>query len=159
MYTVSKFGQRLKWLRMKTGKSQLSTARAIGIADNSIVKYEKGEACPRAETICDMADYFGVSVGFLLGEEAETKNCFRDRVEKIANHYGYINQRVKAMEELGELIVALAKGYHENIAEEMADSYIMLEQIKYLLGIDEEVSCVIESKIGRQLERMEHEND
>ena len=55
-------------------------------------------------------------------------------------HYGRGNQRFKAMEELAELIRALARcDDRENISEEMADVRIMLDQLEIIFGNREAV--------------------
>lgn len=59
--------------------------------------------------------------------------------EQAVKHYGNLNQIVKAMEECGELIRALARWLQGdpdvvNIAEEIADVEIMVEQIKIIFG-------------------------
>ena len=57
------------------------------------------------------------------------------KTKAIADYYGKEHQTIKAIEELAELIQALAKGDIENIKEEIADVRVMLEQIEYLYGI------------------------
>ena len=81
-------------------------------------------------------------------------------IKIIADHYGKENQTIKVIEELAELIQALAKGDIENIKEEIADVRVMLEQIEYLYGISEDaITLRMCAKLWRQLERMEGEND
>lgn len=80
-------------------------------------------------------------------------------IKLIADHYGNEHQTVKAMEELAELIQALARGDEANIKEEMADVFVMLEQLKYLHRISEiEISRIMFRKITRQIERIDNEN-
>ena len=56
-------------------------------------------------------------------------------LEAAIHHYGEGNQWSKAIEELSELIRALARANdHENIAEEMADVRIMLDQLEIIFG-------------------------
>lgn len=82
------------------------------------------------------------------------------KIKAIADHYGKEHQTIKAMEELAELIQALAKGDIDNIKEEIADVRVMLEQIEYLYGISEkEITLRICAKVYRQLEGMEGKND
>ena len=64
------------------------------------------------------------------------------KTKAIADHYGKKHQTIKAIEELAELIQALAKGDIENIKEEIADVRVMLEQIEYLYGISEDAITV-----------------
>lgn len=82
------------------------------------------------------------------------------KIKAIADYYGKEHQTIKAIEELAELIQALAKGDTENIKEEIADVRVMLEQIEYLYGIsEEEITLRICAKLWRQLERIEGKND
>lgn len=75
-------------------------------------------------------------------------------IKVIADHYGKKHQTIKTMEELAELIQALARGDEDNIKEEMADVMVMLEQIKYLYGFSEiEINRIMFDKIVRQLGR------
>lgn len=75
-------------------------------------------------------------------------------IKVIADHYGKEHQTIKTMEELAELIQALAREDVENIKEELADVMVMLEQIKYLYGFSEiEINRIMFSKIVRQLGR------
>lgn len=89
------------------------------------------------------------------------------KVQYIADHYGYDTQSRQLIEEMAELTVAINKGWrkkhpleysaeseYEHILEEMADTLIMIWQIKYLLGVGEgELSKIIERKLDRQIER------
>ena len=96
----------------------------------------------------------------------------------IAEHYGYDTQGRQLIEEMAELTVAInklwrvegfcdrkgimdVKGFSypevKEIIEEIADTEIMLSQIKYLLGCKDEVEQEKERKILRQLERMKEE--
>lgn len=75
----------------------------------------------------------------------------RAAVEK----YGSGAQQMKAIEELGELIRALARADDpENIAEEMADVEIMLAQLKIILGNDEDVERWKVKKLQRLNRRL-----
>lgn len=81
---------------------------------------------------------------------------------QIIAHYGYKHQKAKTIEELSELAEALSRNINgmqnrENIAEEMADVYIMLAQLMLIYGNRPEVARVVGEKIGRTLERVEAE--
>lgn len=81
---------------------------------------------------------------------------------QIIAHHGYTHQKNKAMEELSELSEALAsdlqgEGDRDNIAEEMADCYIMLAQLELIYGNHHEVVDEIREKMARTLERVEAE--
>ena len=78
--------------------------------------------------------------------------------QQIAEHYGKDTQVRKTIEELAELIRALATGTQADISEEIADAEIMIYQLIYLMGNEEAVAQMRTHKIFRQLERMEKEN-
>ena len=59
--------QRLKELRTKRHISQVKLAMDLGMNQNSISRYENGEREADYETLFAFADYFGVSVDYLLG--------------------------------------------------------------------------------------------
>lgn len=66
----------------------------------------------------------------------------REKILRAAiEHYGAGVQRFKAVEELSELIRALARcDDAENIAEEMADVRIMLDQLELIFGNGQKVA-------------------
>lgn len=79
-----------------------------------------------------------------------------DRLHKIADKHGLDAQIRKSIEELSELIRALARydgSDCDNLIDELADSIIMIEQIIYLTYTDIDVSEKRKEKIDRQIER------
>lgn len=58
---------RLKSLRIARHISQLKLAMDLGLNQNSISRYESGARQADYETLIRFADYFGVSVDYLLG--------------------------------------------------------------------------------------------
>ncbi len=58
---------RLKELRTKKRISQVKLALDLGMNQNSISRYENGEREADYKTLIALADYFGVSVDYLLG--------------------------------------------------------------------------------------------
>ena len=63
------FPQRLTEQRNKCGIAQYVLSELLGMGHDTIRKYESGERIPSLERLCDIADYFGVSVDYLLGRE------------------------------------------------------------------------------------------
>ena len=92
-----------------------------------------------------------------------------ERLKQIADHYGLDEQLNILQEECSELIQAVSKYRRTRttaIVEEMADVYIMLAQITYLLNkevascdVEKYISLWEEKKIRRQLERIQNETD
>lgn len=91
----------------------------------------------------------------------------KDKKESIMceaiTKYGIVKQQAVAMEEMGELIQQIAKmirgdGNIINLVEEMADVYIMLEEIKQIYTIsDKELEDEMNFKLVRLNERMKEE--
>ena len=58
---------RLKTLRKERNVSQLKLALDLNMNQNSISRYETGEREADYETLIQFADYFDVSLDYLLG--------------------------------------------------------------------------------------------
>ena len=96
------------------------------------------------------------------------------KIQHIADHYGYEPQSRQLIEELSELIQAICKHNRafagkrfsklskcpekDAITEEIADVEIMIAQIEHLLGVSAmKLDNMIEQKLDRQIERIKNE--
>lgn len=95
------------------------------------------------------------------------------KIQYIADHYGYDPQSRQLIEEMAELTVALNKAWRktfdtvdkipnmddeERIVEEIADVEIMITQIEYFFGVSAmKLNNMIEQKLNRQIERIKQE--
>ena len=89
--------------------------------------------------------------------------------KEIAEHYGKAKQRMQAVQELSELILVISRradqkedrqAYIESLIDEIADSKIMIEQIRALYSIpDFDIRQRIDFKLKRQLERIANEQE
>lgn len=96
------------------------------------------------------------------------KDNLDPRIKKIVEHYGTKSQCGQAIEECGELIVALCKLIRygvrnwdlnrQNVIGEIADVKVMIEQLEYILGCRDEVEKVMNQKLDRQIRRINDEN-
>lgn len=64
---------RIKELRRQRNITQLKMAMDLHTSQNTISRYERGERQPSADELIKIADYFGVSVDFLLGRTDNPK--------------------------------------------------------------------------------------
>ena len=64
---------RLKELRKKKGISQLRLATELNTTQNTISRYETGEREPGIDELIKIADYFNVSVDYLIGRTESPK--------------------------------------------------------------------------------------
>lgn len=59
----------LRELRTKKGVYQKDVAKYLGVDRTTYVKYERGDSEPSIDIIKKLANYFDVTVDFLVGEE------------------------------------------------------------------------------------------
>ena len=59
--------ERLKGLRIQNGVIQKAIADGIGVTPVSVQRFEYGSARPKLETVIKLADFFKVSIDYLLG--------------------------------------------------------------------------------------------
>ncbi|WP_304459261.1 helix-turn-helix domain-containing protein [Alicyclobacillus sendaiensis] len=62
--------KRLRILRRQKGLTQQALCNELGLNRSTYAKYETGENHPEVETLVRLADYFGVSVDYLLGRSS-----------------------------------------------------------------------------------------
>lgn len=90
----------------------------------------------------------------------------QNKIEQIAMHYSFENQREIFVEECAEAIQAVQKCKRNNtsvdaftnLVEEVADVLVTAQQMRLYLG-SEMVDRIIKRKLDRQLKRMETENE
>ena len=64
---MTKLSERLLALRQELNLSQKTLAREMGLAPNTYVRYERGEREPTASVLVQMADFYDVSLDYLVG--------------------------------------------------------------------------------------------
>ncbi len=93
----------------------------------------------------------------------------REEIKRIYEHFGFANQIMKAREECKEAEESM-RNYHfgvvlnvdpleqaadrEHMIEEMADAWIMFQQMIYALSAEDDFDEKVEEKIQRTLVRM-----
>lgn len=90
------------------------------------------------------------------------RDHLRRMLQESAEHFGIRAQLIKTLEELGECSAAVARVVHDdssrtlkaNLVSEMADVHNMLEQIEFLMGLQNEVEVERYGKMRRTLERI-----
>lgn len=80
MYTES-LPQKLKYLREKSGFSQREIAKETKIPQPSIARFETGERIPDAEKLGTLADFYEVSVDWLLGTAGGKNSTFSQEMK------------------------------------------------------------------------------
>ena len=83
------FASRLATLRKERRITQAELAEKVGVSRGIVAFYESCKTNPTLETVEKFADFFGVSVGYML-EEVKDEKCkrgpaskFEQQVEKV----------------------------------------------------------------------------
>ena len=69
-------------LRTDAGMTQLKLAEVLSYSDKAVSKWERGEALPDVVVLKSIADYFGVSVDYLLAEEHDQAVTPRAQIKR-----------------------------------------------------------------------------
>lgn len=99
-------GERIKSLREERKITQQELARYLGVSQKTISNYENGERSPDPDTLRKIADYFDVTVDYLLGRSNHRRLTRKDErdIEKIIEE---TRQRIENTEGLmldGEIL-------------------------------------------------------
>lgn len=65
--------ERLKLLRKDRGVTQKEIASSVGVSEVSYQRFEYGTVRPSLETLIALADYFGVSLDYLVGRSDDPR--------------------------------------------------------------------------------------
>jgi len=90
-------GERIAKLRLEKQMTQEELAKALQISRSALSLYELNKREPDAETLKKIADYFDVTIDFLLGRSDDPKR--RDpELEKLLSGYHGIREKVDLTE-------------------------------------------------------------
>lgn len=77
-------GSNLTFLRKKAGLTQLEFGEKFSYSDKTVSKWEQGDVVPSVEVLKGIADYYGVSVDYILSEH-NSEEDFKAIVKKTPN--------------------------------------------------------------------------
>lgn len=83
----------LKAIRNKKGISQQTLASAIGLTQQSINMYENHKIEPDIDTLIEIANYFNVTVDYLIGRTDENGNILTENT--LAVRYAALSKAEK----------------------------------------------------------------
>lgn len=116
---AEQIGRRLRNLREKFGLSQTELSKRLKIPNQSISNYERGSRQPDYESLIALADFYGVSVDYIIRGSAtfapklsgNGENVLQDIIiplEELKYNYTILFENEKiSNEELNEIIVYL----------------------------------------------------
>lgn len=71
------FSKRLKFLRKESDLYQKELAEKIGVSRTTITQYENGAREPNYETLKKLANFFEVSIDYLLGNTNQRRSAVK----------------------------------------------------------------------------------
>lgn len=77
---------KIKELRQQKGITQKELSKHLGIAQNTLSYWENGRIDIDTESLCKIADYFNVSVDYLLGRENKKQSQGNISSYKLSEH-------------------------------------------------------------------------
>lgn len=82
---------RIKQLRMERGITQAELAEILNISPRAVGYYENEEREPDYDTLTKIAEYFDVSIDYLLGNRTGVKDVTDEMVQKELEKRGLLN--------------------------------------------------------------------
>ena len=71
---IMEFGERLKSLRLQAKLTQTEVADKVGVSQPQYARWEAGKRKPSTETLEKFANFFGVTMDYLAGNDEELDN-------------------------------------------------------------------------------------
>jgi transcriptional regulator with XRE-family HTH domain len=84
----------LKQLRKSRNLSQEDVAKVLNTTVSTISRYETGEREPNLESLCILADFFNVSLDYLLGREQKANNTKNPEIMHYLNRLESLEQEI-----------------------------------------------------------------
>lgn len=90
-------------------------AKATGIAQSTLSDWKKGRSIPKMDKMQKIADYFGISVDYLLGNEEKEKPAAQTGGELGFDDFTYAlhNETKKLTEENKQKLLEMAKFFQQ----------------------------------------------
>lgn len=100
------FYQNIEKLCYEKGESLTELTRSVDMASSAITKWKHG-AIPRRATLKKIADHFGMTVDFLLSDEAVTPSKWDSRKE--TSEYGTLSSQEKQIIDMYRELTEMGK--------------------------------------------------
>ena len=130
---------RLKELRKRDKITQVAFAKDNGIPLRTLQSWENGESQIKPEKAHQLADIFGVSVGYLLGHEENTSEQLNNLITDLEEKLTQYREQYDVMKEiLSERLQYLDQVLHE-VEIHRGKAITTLHTIKALVDSSEEM--------------------
>lgn len=130
---MSSLGNRIKFLREQKDINQSEFAKILGIANSTLSQYETGQRIPSDEIKLKIANYFKVTIDYLLGNSSESTTIESENQdislimtnlkEKLKNYEGVMFDGEILDETTAKLLLETLE-HQEKIIKEINKKYI-----------------------------------
>jgi transcriptional regulator with XRE-family HTH domain len=150
LYNMKKFimkwvtFMRLRELRNKKGLTLKQLGSIIGVAESTVSLYEKGKRQPDNDTLIRIADYFGVSVDYLLGNSEEPADEAPEQGQNIsaATQSAIVIKTLAKLKGITLKQLTESAGIGRNTISRMVQGH--MPGIDVLTKIAEQLDCPVE---------------
>lgn len=82
--TISK---NLAMLRKEKGLTQVDLAQMLNYSDKAVSRWEHGDTLPDVNVLCELCDFYGITLNDLISDDCELKKAEAKRFTKEMNAY------------------------------------------------------------------------
>ncbi|AQS10614.1 HTH-type transcriptional regulator Xre [Clostridium saccharobutylicum] len=118
-------GDKIKILRKKKGLTQQELSAAIGVSRSTIGMIEKNLQGTGKETLMKLADFFGVTVDYLLSDNEQTEN--NEEIKKEIDYSLSIKEQEDIDDEAKKIINELSMSFSKNKDTLGEEDYFAIE--------------------------------
>lgn len=99
------FSNNFKTMRKQRGLTQEQIAETLGVSCQAVSKWETNTSYPDISLLPIIADFFGVSVDFLIGHDTSKQFEEIDNASKLADNMFTENRYIEAVTVLREMLI------------------------------------------------------
>lgn len=121
-------GKRIKLLREQKELSQLEFSKLLNISNSTLSQYEAGNRMPSDEMKKKIAEYFDVSLDYLMGF-SDIRNPYSEK--NIEEEY---KDEIEALEEFRQIMIDKGFDYENKTYQELAEIVAKHIKIQELLN-------------------------
>ena len=116
-------GNNLTFLRKKTGLTQMEFGEKFNYSDKTVSRWEQGDVIPSVDILKQIADYYGVSMDYIISEHNSEKD-YLSIVKKVPN----VRKKILTVAMIIVLMFAIAITVHVAFITDLGTADIRLNR-------------------------------
>ncbi|MCG2433726.1 helix-turn-helix domain-containing protein [Staphylococcus epidermidis] len=136
MYNKKLVGERIKNIRLQSGKTQEAFGNIFSASKGNVAMWEKGKSLPNAERLKEISNFGNITVNQLLYGDflIQLEDIAKEKVDKVLQE-NYLEDdkdvRDKLMSSASRLIITFyergSEGFDSNLFNQLLEYYLRLE--------------------------------